>query len=356
MASNLTVGGVTTFDASRNLVPKVVAKQLMDEIYEKFTLKPYVGRGSNSPIQTNTDFTRKSGTMYYFGLSMQIDGDPRTGDDERAGHEKPLSIYDDSVSIKQMWQGMSMKGKEEEQKYTYDLHREMRNKLSSYFARILELYMIKHLVGDVDMDPAFPAAPVSPSSNRRRCVNDQPWAGDHAGVKIDGCDNIVAADVLDVETIRIVQYLMWNATVKCPPAQSGAIERYIGMLEPSALYWLERDPVYLQMIREAAVKGNNNPLFTGAIADIHGMIIRKNENLRALTNGTVVVAENVFIGAQAGVFAKAKELNWHDEMRDMNNRYAVGADWMWGFKKCRFNSEDYSTFVVLSAAPTPTES
>lgn len=361
MASNISRGGADS-TARTNLTEKAWAKTLLSETIRKFPLKPYVGTGSNMPIQKNTEFTRKAGNTFYLGLSMQLAGNPITGDGERAGNEIPLAIYDDSVTVDQMAQGVIIQGRMEEQRYSYNLRKEGRDKLSDYFALAMDEIIIGHICGRTSITLlgasstiAFPAAGTVPTSNRRYAVNGKTVIAPTDGSGSEQT-NVLAADKMDVETIRVMQYKAYNATRKLPPLAVNGAEKYLFIISPSSLFWLESDSVYQQMLRDAQVRGDSNPLFTGAIADIHGCIIRKHERINDETNGTNNVSVNVLVGAQAGIMAMVDtNVQWHEELVDRGNKYSIWGAIIWGIKKSKFNSEDFSTYVCYSGSPTPVE-
>jgi N4-gp56 family major capsid protein len=113
----------------------------------------------------------------------------------------------------------------------------------------------------------------------------------------------------------------------------------------------------------AQKRGNDNPIFTGALGVYNGMIMY--ESTRIFTPAASV-RRNLFLGAQAGVFAmgnaydtmeqqrvgKENLMSWYEETDDYGNEKGIAVGSIFGMKATRFNSLDFGKIVISSYAVT----
>ena len=112
-------------------------------------------------------------------------------------------------------------------------------------------------------------------------------------------------------------------------------------------------------------RGLSNPIFTGALGVYNGMIIMVSNYLPAFTGAAAsTVRRNLFLGAQAGVFARGsaydgieKErmgkdnlMSWYEQTDDFGNEKAISVGSIFGMKSTLFNSKDYGKIVITSYA------
>jgi len=368
MAANLSRSGADATVRSNVRVRKF-ANTLLHAVLDAMRFTKYIAPGEQAVIRENDSLVNQAGDQYIFYLSKPITGNPVLNDDEREGKDAQMNVFDDSVYISNMFKSVTLVGEMEEQRVAYNLRKDARFQLKTYFADKMHEYIVDHLSGNADMDIAdgdatdvFPRghAPTTATSQKRLVIaasGSHTWTGTTG---IDGSGELVAADKLLVEDIIIGQYNAYNPAsgyLKTPPIADGDAEKYLWLVEPAALYWLQRDPDYQQILREGALRGNKNPLFTGALIDIHGNILVKDEKLRRLTNGTVLCSVSVLLGRNAAILAKAdRSTKWKEKYFDWDNKFGVGASIKWGIKKVVFDSQDYGTYTVLSASPAPARS
>lgn len=126
-------------------------------------------------------------------------------------------------------------------------------------------------------------------------------------------------------------------------------------------------------IQKAAMMGGDitgNPLYTGALGEWNGVILRQSYDVGCSTTatpngvataGTAVasVARAVLLGGQAAMIAFGQKdspgkYRWNEEVFDHGRRLEVSAWTIHGIKKTQFNSTDYGVVVVSTYAAAHT--
>jgi N4-gp56 family major capsid protein len=116
-------------------------------------------------------------------------------------------------------------------------------------------------------------------------------------------------------------------------------------------------------IAKAAMTGGeitNNPIYTGALGEYNGVILKSAFNVTNGCNSTTGAAipnvkRAVLLGAQAAVIGYGQKnapgkYRWNEELFDHKRRLEVSGWSIWGIKKTRFNGTDYGTIVISTFA------
>jgi N4-gp56 family major capsid protein len=128
------------------------------------------------------------------------------------------------------------------------------------------------------------------------------------------------------------------------------------------------DPTYQTILRSAEKVGDKNPLFSGAIAAIDGVVIHSHQkvfNTLGLgasskwgSGSTVDGAQALLLGAQAAGLATLDSMFWREsDKTDYQNRPGIGVGRMIGMLKPQFKSiydsntrQDFGVVAVKTAA------
>jgi N4-gp56 family major capsid protein len=120
--------------------------------------------------------------------------------------------------------------------------------------------------------------------------------------------------------------------------------------------------------QKAAIQGGDkeNPLFTGGdlVGEYNGVLIHRAPRITNGVNSSTGAAvantrRAVMVGAQAAMFATGRDgdggqpdkFSWVEESFDYGNQLGVSAGAIFGLKKTRYNSKDFSTFVAATYTP-----
>ena len=137
-----------------------------------------------------------------------------------------------------------------------------------------------------------------------------------------------------------------------PVRLSDGREYYILMLHPTAAEQLRSDERWEKRVL-ASYQGNrsleNDPIATGAMGIWEKIIIKEADYIPSIGNGTVNIARNLLLGADAAVMAWAQTLNYVEKKFDYDREMGVAADEIRGVKKLDFDGVDLNIAQVPCA-------
>lgn len=183
-----------------------------------------------------------------------------------------------------------------------------------------------------------------------------------------GTATVVAGDLCTLQQfVRAKTYAVSTAYPKLPPIKVAnvgqkTVYRYLGLMHDHVAYDLSmNDPVYQQTVRDAGARGNDNPMFSGALIDYMGMLLHAHDNCPTSTTwgsgSNVAGAESYLLGKQAVIVGiggyKIKDKNGYlrliEKRFDYENQFGVAIGIIKGEAKAVFNGKDFSVVAIRSA-------
>lgn len=135
-------------------------------------------------------------------------------------------------------------------------------------------------------------------------------------------DDIAAGDKLTVDRIRFIRYNLRNNLAK--PYKVNGLPFYFGVISPEMAYDLKNDTQYDGYATSAANRGMDNPVFTGALCNIDGVVLFEHPDVPVANNATsVAVAKSIFFGSEAFVEALDEDVTWVQKTFDYDNELGV---------------------------------
>jgi N4-gp56 family major capsid protein len=150
------------------------------------------------------------------------------------------------------------------------------------------------------------------------------------------------------------------------PVRIGGQKKYVMYLHPyqvtslrtnsSSGQWLD-----IQKAAMAGMDSTKSPIYTGALGEYNGVILRVSQDVTQGVNSSTgaaisTVRRAVLLGAQAAVCAYGQansgpnKYRWNEELLDHKRKLEVSAWSIWGLKKTVFNSADFGCVVVSTYA------
>lgn len=316
-----------------------------------------MGTSKTSIIQRMVELEKSAGDQIKYDLLMQMTGAGVTGDNRMRDNEEALVYYQDTVNIDQLRNAHAFR-RMSQQRTLHDMRMDAKANLADWWAGTFDSYMFRTLCGDTTLTHG--QAATAPTSNHIIFSGDATSEG-----TIGNNDQFSLADI---------DYAKEKAKTLTPPIRPTVVdgkEMYVVVLHPFSVTDLRLDVANsafvdwptIQMM--ANQRGNTNPIFTGALGVYNNCILFESTRIFSpLSN----VRRNLFLGAQAGVFAmggaydaieksrvgKDNLMSWYEEIDDYGNEKGISVGSIFGINKSVFNSADYGLITIASYAAAHT--
>lgn len=331
-------------------------KELFADVSTILFMDKFMGEGPNNPIQVITDLTKAAGDTVVVPLTTKLSGAGISGDAELEGNEEEILSYSFSPKIDQLRNAVRLKGRMDERKVAYSMRSDAKEKLKLWWAERFDRELLSKLCGDtagtLTSSALHANTPTAPVYSSTVAANRQIFAG---GVTAES--SLTAGMTFDTKCIDAAkqQALLSQPKVRPIKMEEGAYkgeDMYVIIVHPYQAVALRQDPVWNQAQREANVRGESNPILSGALGVYNGCIIHQHELIYTGTDGaaSIATARAILMGQQAGVFIKGKDAEWVEKSFDFGNKWAIAAGYIFGVQKPVFNSRDYGLITISTAA------
>lgn len=344
-----------------------------DEFKDQFFFTGMLGEGENAIIEHITELSTnsKGEAGAWLHLIADIHGGGVVGDNTMEGRERELEASWMRVEFDRIRNAMVTKGKKDDQKSVIDARKSFRKKMARWLAESYEEQAILKMSGlsfGLNTD----------GSTRVTPAGQDPWTDlDYATVKAPTANRHVrwigASDTFDddgdttaIATTDKVEYAIVPALEalargkNLTPVRIGGQEYFVWMLHTDAMATLWQNSDFRSIIQNAGVRGDNNPIFKGAYVTMNNIIIKpyrrtystKGTSTKWGSGNAVEGSRSLLLGAQALAMVDLGPVNWEEDTRDFNSRFALAVDKMGGFDKASFldsltdTTEDFSVVAV----------
>ncbi len=366
-----------SIDALRQeLWEKQLFADVIDGLY--FNESGLMGEDENNIIQVKADLLKSPGDTETVGLTTKLQSEGVDGDDELEGNEEAISSYSDSVLIDQKRFAVRLKGKLDERKTAYSMRDDAKDKLKIRLMEFVERQIFLKLGGVantnlVDINGTFYSRSAAWSNTPTNIPDADTAAGTgtrYLCANSGGGDALTSTDLLTPTLISRAKIKARLAQPKIQPLRIDGRDHYVMWIHPWQAYDLKNDPQFAQAMREAEVRGRDNPIFTGALGVWDGVILYEHEyvpfldisstpagtnrNFGAAGSGTTYNTDcfrALLCGRQAAVWLKCQNDNgWVEESFDYKNKTGFATGLIGGIDKIMFNSKEYGVIAVDTAA------
>lgn len=347
---------ITTFGTNDSQTVKIWSKKAMKEaLAQTLFFKKFLGTDKDSIIVWQKELEKNSGDTVKYDLLIELEGEGTSGDNLLKGNEEDLTYYQDTVAVKQL-RHATMFGADSQQKTVHDLRKDGQWALSRWWAKKFESFMFRYLCGDTAVNHAQQGGTVAGSTafDSDHVV----YGGDATSEGTIGSNDQFTLDQIDYAKEKTT--LLDQPMV---PVRIDGDEYYVVVLHPYSMTDLKLDiggtssSTWMEIQKDANVRGAKNPIFTGAAGVYNKCIIFESKDI--FTPSTSV-RRNLFLGANAGVFAMGNAykkqnqkkygdnnlISWNEMLDDYDNREGISAGCTFGIKKCSFNSKDFGVITM----------
>lgn len=315
----------TKFTVPTNLVPKVWAAKVWREGTKASYFDKFTATDGSKPIYVNKDLTRAKGDTVYFGIAMNLAGAGVTGNATLVGNEDELKLHDFAVTTQLVRNAVS--------RYVGDDNK------SPYQALPLIKETLVQWLADWKDDTLVAALTADPTTGEFVSAAS---AGTEAA--------ITASNKLTCDLISKAKRKAMLHAPKVKPIKVNGQDRYIMLVSPLAARDLKSDAVWQAAQQNANVRGDQNPIFTGALGVYDGVILYEYERIKVTTTGasSANVCHNLLLGQQAACYAVTKQPYHIQQLDDYGNVEGNGIAFNAGIAKVVFDGHDYGQIQVMT--------
>jgi N4-gp56 family major capsid protein len=350
----------TSFGVNDTLAVKLWSKQLTAAERESLEISALMGEDEDSIIHVKSETKKGAGDKVTFGLRTRLTQDGKTENETAEGNGESLSIYADSIYINELGAIVGVKSENtiDQQRVPFDLRDEAKRGLADWWADRKATMFFNQVCGyTVQTNTKYTGlnAVTGPTSTRRIVAGSGTADQD-----------ITSSDTFTLNLIDQAVELAKVGSSMVRPIRIGGAKKYVMYLHPYQVTSLRTNSASGQWldIQKAALSGgadSKSPIYTGALGEYNGVILRVSQDVTQGVNGSTgaaitTVRRGVLLGAQAAVMAYGKAGNgegkfrWNEELLDHKRRLECSAWSVLGAKKTVFNSVDFGTVVVSSYA------
>ena len=310
-------------------IPEFWAKRILREHRYGNFWERFVG----SAIVHQSELLNGPGDLIHIQVTDPLSGAGVTGDTATLeGNEEDLSTTEIKVSPL-LYRHAVRNNRRAAKKSIVDLMEETRMRLSEWGGNKMDSVRFSLFTAD-----ALPA----PLASETYTPNVYVIGGG------TDADDVTAGDDLTVADIQVIKLTLEEQKAK--PIVVDGEPVYVYVCNPRALFRLKRESEYRDWVREAHVRGADNPFFKGATAMIDGMVIFGSFNSTIAANATSVpVNRGIAFGAEA--FVEGLDENVHSTMETFDYKLQMGVSYEFAFQPRR--ALELSSLQVFAEAPAP---
>jgi N4-gp56 family major capsid protein len=320
--------GDWTFATGNALTRKAWAKKWWMEAKTEsyFYENGFVGASSDNIIVEFANLEKDQGDKIWLGQIRELSGGGVANDSAMEGAEEAPATYDNSITLTQVRNAVRTAGREMEM-------RPSDNGIREHAKELLRRWMAAKI--DQDIFTALGAS----------CTKVI-YGGDATSTA-----TIEAGDYMTLSLISKAVTYAKKATphIIGPNVKGKAVSGVIVMSPDQAFDLSERDAAWAQAQREAQKRGDDNPIFSGALGIHKNCAIHDHTRIAlAATWGgsTLTGAQALFLGCQAGAIAYSKKKIWEEKTFDYQNKAGFCIGSIYGVSKSVFNSADIAVVGV----------
>jgi N4-gp56 family major capsid protein len=350
----------TEFGTNDPQTVKRWAQRLMRETFGKMDIRALIGRGEDACIQMLTDLEDGPGDTVYYDLLSQDRSDGVNGDARLAGFETDLTFFQDTLKINQKRHAHTFK-QMSQQRTVHSLRDAGKFSLSEWWAWFIEASLFAHLVGVTGDGNETVAGALGVAAA---------GSTDFSGNELTALD---AAHLVDAggggTTLSMIDDAVAKAKVNNPrvaPLMINGQKRYVIYLHPYQILGLRSTTgagTWNEIHQRASAQGASNPIYSGAMGEYNGCIIRESEFVPSVAT----VRTGVLLGRGAGVCAfgnawkKSKRksggggsyFDWKERTDDYDNEEGVAGVSCLGMKGSEFDNAAFGRIGLRSTEAAP---
>jgi N4-gp56 family major capsid protein len=343
---------------------KLWSKGVQVAVREKAEIGKLMGKSADSIVQIKTETSKGKGDTIKFNLRAPLNGDGFTEGQRGTGNGENLTFHQASVIINELGH-IAQPTSEftiDAQRVPFEPRDEGRDALVEWFAKRISVTAFNHWCGYL---PANSAPYGVKYTGNNTVVAHSSTRKVWATASVTADESLGSSDKANLNMIDRAKTLAALGDNQLRPAMVGGQPKFLSYFHPQQIEDITTNTTTGQWfsIQQAALQGGlitKNPIFTGAIGDYKGVIMRQTQDVTLGVNSSTGVSvanvrRAVMLGAQAGVCAYTSRGNpgqgkyrWTEKYDDHDRVLEMGSWTIWGFVKPQFNSVDQGTITMSS--------
>ena len=335
--------------AASGLTPQLWDDQFFRDYVRMSRFKRYMGTDEASIFQLKEDLTKRRGDTVTFALVNELTGTGVTGNSTLKGNEERLNSRSHAVTVDVLRHAVAVDDWDI-QKSVIDLRNAARTQLREWAQKTLRDNLVTALgqIDGVAFDSATAAQRNTWTTNNQDRVLFGLTTSNYTAVFATGIQSLSAGEQLTPNVLSLMKRMAQSASPKVKPVYVKEMDQewYVCFIGPRAWRDLTEDNPTTNVLtlanRDARIRGEDNPLFTGDSLVWDGMILREIPEIgpETVQSGSAGAAiEPVYLcGAQAVGLAWAQRTKSTTDTDDYEFLHGVGVQEIRGIEKLRFGT------------------
>lgn len=359
-----------TGDAETN---KLWSKMLVKAERDSLDIAPLMGKKDSSIIHIKDETEKGAGDRVTFTLCARLSGKGFVGSIQTIeGNAESLSTFTDNIFIDEQGHNAGTKSQYtiDAQRVPFNLREECKDKLAGWWRDRKVAIMFNQACGytpantsSATTGPEFIGNNTVLAPAGTTGLVRQIWAGSAAADESLTSSDPFVLSLLD----RAVEAARTGARM-IQPVMIGGQQKYVVYLSEGQVTQLRTDAGTggwqdITKFTYSGVDVSKNPLYTGALGEYNGCILRRSQDVPRGVNSSTGASDidtrrAVLLGAQGLVAAFGRKgfgpstYRWNEELLDHKRKLEVSASCIWGMKKAQFNSVDHGVLVISTYSLT----
>jgi len=297
-------------------IPELWSLKVYEEAKAKMYWERFTGpEGSGMPVIRKTELLSQPGDTINISRVANLTGAGVTGENRLRGNEEKLSTA--QVQVVPDWYRHAVA---DTVKASKQINQDFRMKAQA----ALSYWMAKKM--DASM---WTASLLTSSQGFDAEAITRIFANDATSI-----DTIDSADALGVEEIRQCAALLEGNNIDkiSVPGMPAGEGYYLMFIHPYQAYSLKSDSEWIANHQNASARGETNPLFTGALGEIDGVIIHATTQCTVTANSNtpaINTAVAVCLGQEALCRGLNEDIVWSEQIDDYDFEHGIGIRAAW---------------------------
>ncbi len=315
MANEVTLNTTTTTELT-HWIPELWSRKVYEEAKTKMYWNRFAGpEGSGMPVIIKGELLTEPGDTINISQVAHLTGAGVSGESRLRGNEEKLSTK--QVQTVPEWYRHAVA---DTAKASKQINQSFRQKAQAG----LSYWMAKKM--DASM---WTAGRSTAAAGFEGTVVDAIYGNDATSL-----DTIDSADDFGVEEIRQAAAILAAKDIPAVaiPGMPAGEGYYLMFIHPYQAYTLKKDSEWIANHQSATERGKSNPLFTGALGEIDGVILHSTTQCTLVENDNtpaINTARAICVGQEALCRGLNLDISWAEQVDDYEFEHGIGVAAAW---------------------------